>query len=91
MTGHVNQLGLEDRVVIVTGAAGGMGRAFAGGFAEADAKVVAADVVLEGAEETAENISGKSGLAVRGVCRQVQAHGGRWPATGPVTSSKQPC
>ena len=49
-------LGLDGKVVIVTGAAGGFGRAFADGFAAAGAKVVAADIAAKGAQETAERI-----------------------------------
>jgi NAD(P)-dependent dehydrogenase (short-subunit alcohol dehydrogenase family) len=44
---------LENQVVIVTGAAGGLGRAFALAFAEQGASVAAADINLSGAQETA--------------------------------------
>jgi NAD(P)-dependent dehydrogenase (short-subunit alcohol dehydrogenase family) len=44
---------MEGRVVIVTGAARGLGRAFALGFARAGARVAAADLDLDGANETA--------------------------------------
>jgi NAD(P)-dependent dehydrogenase (short-subunit alcohol dehydrogenase family) len=64
MTGLANQLGLEGRVVIVTGAAGGLGRAFADGFAAAGAKVVVADVALEGVEATAAAIRARLGTAL---------------------------
>ncbi|GAB2822623.1 SDR family oxidoreductase [Alpinimonas psychrophila] len=43
---------LDDKVVIVTGAAGGLGRAFALGFGQAGAKVVVADIDSVGAQET---------------------------------------
>ena len=43
---------LEGRVAIVTGAAGGMGRATALAFSRAGARVVAADLDLAGAQET---------------------------------------
>ena len=46
-------LGLGGKRVIVTGAAGGLGRAFALAFAGAGARVMAADIALAGAEETA--------------------------------------
>lgn len=46
-------LGLEGKRVIVTGAAGGLGRAFAKAFAAEGARVVAADINLNGAAETA--------------------------------------
>jgi NAD(P)-dependent dehydrogenase (short-subunit alcohol dehydrogenase family) len=50
-------LGLDGKRVIVTGAAGGLGRAFARAFAEAGARVVAADVNARGADETARMIT----------------------------------
>lgn len=43
----------QPRTVLITGAAGGLGRAFARGFAEQGDHVVAADLNLAGAEETA--------------------------------------
>ena len=60
-------LGLEGKVVIVTGAAGGLGRAFAEGFAAAGAKVVAADIAAAGAEATAARIraTGADAISVR--------------------------
>jgi NAD(P)-dependent dehydrogenase (short-subunit alcohol dehydrogenase family) len=49
----VTNLGLEGKRVIVTGAAIGLGRAFALAFAEAGAQVFAVDVNEAGAKETA--------------------------------------
>ena len=46
---------------IVTGAAGGLGRAFAEAFAAAGASVVAADIDVAGAEETARLIAAEGG------------------------------
>lgn len=46
-------LELSGKRVVVTGAAGGLGRAFAEGFANAGAKVIVADINAEGASETA--------------------------------------
>ena len=43
-----------EQVVLVTGAAGGMGRETAIAFAAAGARVVAADIAVDGGEETAE-------------------------------------
>jgi NAD(P)-dependent dehydrogenase (short-subunit alcohol dehydrogenase family) len=54
----MGELGLTGKVVIVTGAAGGLGRAFARGFAGAGARVAVADVNLQGARETAREIGG---------------------------------
>jgi NAD(P)-dependent dehydrogenase (short-subunit alcohol dehydrogenase family) len=51
------------RTVLITGAAGGLGRAFALGFAAQGDRVVAADVNLEGAAETAALITGAGGAA----------------------------
>jgi NAD(P)-dependent dehydrogenase (short-subunit alcohol dehydrogenase family) len=58
----MSKLGLEDKRVVVTGAATGLGRAFAIAFAEAGARVCAADIDLNGATETAEHLAG--GFAV---------------------------
>jgi NAD(P)-dependent dehydrogenase (short-subunit alcohol dehydrogenase family) len=49
-------LGLNDKRVIVTGAAGGLGRAFAQAFADAGARILATDVDAGGAAETARTI-----------------------------------
>ncbi|MEO1733006.1 MAG: SDR family oxidoreductase [Pseudomonadota bacterium] len=50
---------LKDKVIVVTGAAGGIGRAMAERFAaEGAAKVVCADLNLSGAQETANKING---------------------------------
>jgi NAD(P)-dependent dehydrogenase (short-subunit alcohol dehydrogenase family) len=59
----VSDLGLQGKGVIVTGAAGGLGRAFAQSFAGAGAKVLVADVNLAGAEETAALIGDAGGVA----------------------------
>ena len=56
-------LGLKDRRVIVTGAAGGLGRAFAEGFAAAGALVLAADVNEAGIAETVALIAKAGGVA----------------------------
>jgi NAD(P)-dependent dehydrogenase (short-subunit alcohol dehydrogenase family) len=47
---------LEDKHVVVTGGASGIGRACAGGFAAAGARVVVADLSYEAAEQAAEEI-----------------------------------
>lgn len=54
----MTDLGLTGNRVVVTGAAGGLGRAFALAFAHAGAKVLACDVNLAGAEETAQLTGG---------------------------------
>jgi NAD(P)-dependent dehydrogenase (short-subunit alcohol dehydrogenase family) len=56
-------LGLDGKRVIVTGAAGGLGRAFARAFADAGARIVAADVNADGADETARTIAKCGGEA----------------------------
>jgi NAD(P)-dependent dehydrogenase (short-subunit alcohol dehydrogenase family) len=52
------------KVALVTGAAGGMGRATAQAFAAAGAKVVAADIAADEGEQTAKLIRGNGGEAV---------------------------
>lgn len=53
----MRDLGLAGKNVVVTGAAGGLGRAFAEGFAGAGARVLVADINTEGAAETAARIT----------------------------------
>ncbi len=59
----VSDLGLNGKRVIVTGAAGGLGRAFAVSFANAGAQVLAADIDAAGASETAEFVTAAGGVA----------------------------
>ncbi len=56
----MTNLGLDGKRVIVTGAAIGLGRAFAHAFAKAGAKVLAVDVNVEGVQETASLMDGIS-------------------------------
>jgi NAD(P)-dependent dehydrogenase (short-subunit alcohol dehydrogenase family) len=55
---------LEGRVTIITGAASGIGRASAVEFAREGAKVVVADINLDGAQETAKQIESAGGVAL---------------------------
>ena len=54
-------MSFEGKVALVTGAAGGMGRAVAQAFAAGGASVIAADVAVEGGEETAALIRASGG------------------------------
>lgn len=54
----VSELNLAGRRVIVTGAGGGLGRAFAESFAAAGARVLVADIDSAGANATADSIGG---------------------------------
>lgn len=55
---------LSGKIALVTGAASGLGRAIAVGLAKAGASVSAADIDLEGAERTAEEIRVAGGKAI---------------------------
>lgn len=55
---------LDDRVIIVTGGAAGIGRAFADGFVSEGAKVVLADINGEAAERSAGDIRRDGGDAL---------------------------
>ena len=53
-SGEYSAEGMNGRTVLITGAAGGLGRAFALGFAGRGYRVAVADINLEGAEQTAK-------------------------------------
>jgi NAD(P)-dependent dehydrogenase (short-subunit alcohol dehydrogenase family) len=55
---------LENRLALVTGAAGGLGTAIASGFAKQGAKVIVADLDAERAAHTARRIAEAGGKAV---------------------------
>ena len=55
---------LKNRIIVVTGSGSGIGRACAIEFAKEGAKVVVADINLQGAEETVSLIKDGSGAAV---------------------------
>jgi NAD(P)-dependent dehydrogenase (short-subunit alcohol dehydrogenase family) len=55
---------IKNKVALITGAAGGLGRAFALAFAKLGAKVAVADLNTEGAIETAKACNGEMNVAV---------------------------
>ncbi len=59
---------LEGKVVVITGAGSGLGRAASLLFARHGAKVVAADISAAAAEETAALVSGEGGTAMARGC-----------------------
>ncbi|MEM7346085.1 MAG: SDR family NAD(P)-dependent oxidoreductase [Chloroflexota bacterium] len=60
----MNNFELTNQVVILTGAAGGLGRAFALAFGEAGARVVCADINEDGIKETARLITEQGNQAI---------------------------
>jgi 3-oxoacyl-[acyl-carrier protein] reductase len=60
--------GLEDRVVVVTGAARGIGRTIAQSFSDAGATVAALDVAMDGVQEFAESVRSAGGNAAAFAC-----------------------
>jgi NAD(P)-dependent dehydrogenase (short-subunit alcohol dehydrogenase family) len=57
---------LKAKRIIVTGAAGGLGRAFCESLTQAGAHVLAADIDAEGADQTAHSITQAGGVCVAG-------------------------
>ena len=77
---------LKDRVIIVTGGAHGIGRAYCRGLAAEGAKVVVADLDIDAAEAVVRSLgeSGSDALAVRADVSQAEdvdamAQGGSRP------------
>lgn len=68
MAGKMNPLNLENKVVVVTGGASGIGRAVAKGFAANGARVAVLDRDLAGAAETVDAILGAGGKAAPAFC-----------------------
>ena len=64
MTGTHATYAFDGKTVLVTGAAGGMGRAISVAFAASGANVLVADVVVDNAEKTASLITESGGSAV---------------------------
>ncbi|MFJ7666978.1 SDR family oxidoreductase [Lysinibacillus sp. NPDC097195] len=55
---------LQEKVAIITGAASGMGKAIAEGYAKEGAKVVVSDLNLDGAQAVADGIQAAGGTAI---------------------------
>jgi NAD(P)-dependent dehydrogenase (short-subunit alcohol dehydrogenase family) len=62
---------LENRVIIVTGGAAGIGRAYIEGFVAEGAKVVVADIDPEGAALAAAEVLAGGGRGPGSGCRRV--------------------
>ena len=67
-TTPTNFLGLTDRVVAITGAGSGIGRAIAQAFAAQGARVAVLDRDAEGAQATVDEITRSGGQAVAIAC-----------------------
>jgi NAD(P)-dependent dehydrogenase (short-subunit alcohol dehydrogenase family) len=67
--------GLEGKGVIVTGAAGGIGRKVAEAFATTGARVLAVDVKQEAVDEVVAGLEGQGHLAMAADLRDLAGHG----------------
>ncbi|MGZ4660682.1 MAG: SDR family NAD(P)-dependent oxidoreductase [Arthrobacter sp.] len=76
-SGEYSAEGMNEKTVLITGAAGGLGRAFALGFAGRGYRVAVADINLEGAEQTAKLV------------REVGAHAAAFAADVTDTGSTE--
>jgi len=64
---------LKDRIILVTGAGGGLGRAFAQAFAGQGARVICADRNLAGAQDTARGLGNETQAFGLDVTQETQA------------------
>ena len=69
--------GLEGKGVIVTGAAGGIGRKVAEAFATTDARVMAVDLDQQAVEAVVAGMEGEGHIAVGADLRNLAVHDGR--------------
>ena len=76
---------LDGKVALITGASSGIGRASALAFAREEAKIVVADIAVEGGEETVQLVKNAGGEAVF-----VKTDGSRPLRSSPPWASK-PC
>jgi NAD(P)-dependent dehydrogenase (short-subunit alcohol dehydrogenase family) len=67
--------GLDGKGVIVTGAAGGIGRAVASAFAEAGARVLATDLEQAAVDEVVGELAGRGHLGIATDLRDLASHG----------------
>jgi NAD(P)-dependent dehydrogenase (short-subunit alcohol dehydrogenase family) len=74
VTGWSLGAGLEGKVVLVTGAAGGIGRELVGGLAAAGARVVAVDLDREALVAAVESVGASDALAVEADLRDLAQH-----------------
>jgi NAD(P)-dependent dehydrogenase (short-subunit alcohol dehydrogenase family) len=76
VTGAALGAGLEGRGVIVTGAAGGIGRAVCAAFADAGARVLATDLEQGALDELVARLDGEGHLARAADLRDLEGHAG---------------